>query len=148
MDSIEQAQEGSRKNERDEVSFSDDDEAVHSVRFKRKKTNTHGEGANATTGGVTVSSASGRGSGLYLDTIQRFMLDFDFEKVCSVSLSNLNVYACLVCGKYFQGKRQKKSGRLSACLSTQLGIMSLTRRHAYFLHRTRTLLPCVLSQSS
>jgi U4/U6.U5 tri-snRNP-associated protein 2 len=39
----------------------------------------------------------------YLDTIDRYMLDFDFEKVCSVSLSNLNVYACLVCGKYFQG---------------------------------------------
>lgn len=32
------------------------------------------------------------------------MLDFDFEKVCSVSLSNLNVYACLVCGKYYQGR--------------------------------------------
>lgn len=32
------------------------------------------------------------------------MLDFDFEKLCSVSLSHINVYACLVCGKYFQGK--------------------------------------------
>lgn len=32
------------------------------------------------------------------------MLDFDFEKLCSVSLSRINVYACLVCGKYFQGK--------------------------------------------
>ncbi|KAI9596851.1 hypothetical protein BDF19DRAFT_471029 [Syncephalis fuscata] len=41
---------------------------------------------------------------LYLDTINRHMLDFDFEKVCSVSLSNLNVYACLVCGKYYQGR--------------------------------------------
>ncbi|KAL7747054.1 Ubiquitin carboxyl-terminal hydrolase 10 [Sorochytrium milnesiophthora] len=41
---------------------------------------------------------------LYLDTVRRNMLDFDFEKVCSVSLSNLNVYACLVCGKYFQGR--------------------------------------------
>jgi len=40
----------------------------------------------------------------YLDTIQRSILDFDFEKVCSISLSNLNVYACLVCGKYFQGR--------------------------------------------
>ena len=39
----------------------------------------------------------------YLDTIQRTALDFDFEKVCSVTLSNVNVYACLVCGKYFQG---------------------------------------------
>ncbi|KAG0167163.1 hypothetical protein DFQ30_006319 [Apophysomyces sp. BC1015] len=41
---------------------------------------------------------------LYLDTINRHMLDFDFEKVCSVSLSHLNVYACLVCGKYYQGR--------------------------------------------
>lgn len=32
------------------------------------------------------------------------VLDFDFEKFCSISLSNLNVYACLVCGKYFQGR--------------------------------------------
>ncbi|KAL7058278.1 hypothetical protein AAHC03_017118 [Spirometra sp. Aus1] len=40
----------------------------------------------------------------YLDTINRQMLDFDFEKLCSVSLSHLNVYACLVCGKYFQGR--------------------------------------------
>ncbi|OLL23785.1 putative mRNA-splicing protein ubp10 [Neolecta irregularis DAH-3] len=43
---------------------------------------------------------------LYLDTIDRTMLDFDFEKLCSVSLSNLNVYACLVCGKYYQGRGQ------------------------------------------
>ena len=32
------------------------------------------------------------------------MLDFDFEKLCSVTMSNQNVYACLVCGKYFQGR--------------------------------------------
>ena len=41
---------------------------------------------------------------LYLDTIDRSVLDFDFEKLCSISLSNMNVYACLVCGKYFQGR--------------------------------------------
>lgn len=40
----------------------------------------------------------------YLDTIDRFVLDFDFEKLCSVSLSRINVYACLICGKYFQGR--------------------------------------------
>ncbi|CAB3397203.1 unnamed protein product [Caenorhabditis bovis] len=40
----------------------------------------------------------------YLDTIDRSVLDFDFEKLCSVSLSHLNVYACMVCGKYFQGR--------------------------------------------
>lgn len=40
----------------------------------------------------------------YLDTISRQNLDFDFEKCCSVSLSQVNVYVCLVCGKYFQGR--------------------------------------------
>lgn len=39
----------------------------------------------------------------YLDTVDRKRLDFDFEKLCSVSLSHVNVYACLICGKYFQG---------------------------------------------
>ncbi|KAF6754298.1 ubiquitin C-terminal hydrolase Ubp10 [Ephemerocybe angulata] len=45
-----------------------------------------------------------RAADLYLDTINRQVLDFDFEKVCSVSLSNINIYGCLVCGKYFQGR--------------------------------------------
>ena len=40
----------------------------------------------------------------YLDTIDRGVLDFDFEKLCSVSLSRINCYVCLVCGKYFQGR--------------------------------------------
>ena len=40
----------------------------------------------------------------YLDTVERRLLDFDFSKLCSVSLSNLNVYCCLVCGKYYQGR--------------------------------------------
>lgn len=46
-------------------------------------------------------------SDLYLDTINRGILDFDFEKLCSVSLSNINVYACLVCGKYYTGRGPK-----------------------------------------
>ena len=40
----------------------------------------------------------------FLDTINRMVLDFDFEKACSVTGNNFNVYACLVCGKYFQGR--------------------------------------------
>ncbi|XP_010252642.1 PREDICTED: U4/U6.U5 tri-snRNP-associated protein 2 [Nelumbo nucifera] len=43
----------------------------------------------------------------YLDTVNRQVLDFDFEKFCSVSLKNMNVYACLVCGKYYQGRGRK-----------------------------------------
>jgi U4/U6.U5 tri-snRNP-associated protein 2 len=40
----------------------------------------------------------------YLDTIDRHAIDFDSEKLCSVTLTNMNVYVCLVCGKYFQGR--------------------------------------------
>ena len=40
----------------------------------------------------------------FLDTVNRAVLDFDFEKCCSVTLSPLHCYACLVCGKYFQGR--------------------------------------------
>ncbi|KAK1065121.1 Ubiquitin carboxyl-terminal hydrolase 10 [Friedmanniomyces endolithicus] len=48
-----------------------------------------------------------RYSDLYLDTISRKNMDFDFEKLCSITLSNINVYACLVCGKYFSGRGTK-----------------------------------------
>ena len=40
----------------------------------------------------------------YLDTVNRQMIDFDSEKLCSITLTNMNVYVCLVCGKYFQGR--------------------------------------------
>ena len=41
----------------------------------------------------------------YLDTIQRSLLDFDFEPSCSISLeSSPHVYGCLVCGKFFRGR--------------------------------------------
>ena len=41
----------------------------------------------------------------YLDTIQRSLLDFDFEPACSVSLeSGPHIYGCLVCGKFFRGR--------------------------------------------
>jgi len=41
---------------------------------------------------------------LYFNTINRHKLDFDFEKKCQVTLSKSNVYCCLVCGKYLQGR--------------------------------------------
>ena len=38
----------------------------------------------------------------HLDIIYRGVLDFDFDKLCSMSLSMINCYTCLVYGKYFQ----------------------------------------------
>ncbi|KAK4046024.1 Ubiquitin carboxyl-terminal hydrolase 10, partial [Microbotryomycetes sp. JL201] len=46
----------------------------------------------------------GRPQDMYLDTINRSALDFDFERLCSVTLSHNHIYACLTDGKYFQGR--------------------------------------------
>lgn len=69
----------------------------------------------------------------YLDTVCRPLLDFDMAKTCSVTLSDQNVYACLVCGKFFQGR-----GKITPLYthSVQFGhfvVMSLHTGRAYCL---------------
>lgn len=61
------------------------------------------------------------GSSLQLYPCPRSVLDFDFEKLCSISLSHINVYACLVCGKYFQGE-PPRSCRSGCCLGDTQGL--------------------------
>ncbi|TPX32034.1 hypothetical protein SmJEL517_g04779 [Synchytrium microbalum] len=78
------AQNGHAQNDNDD---DEEQEELHRQRRPKKMPNTELAASN-----------------LWLDTVNRHMLDFDFEKLCSVSLTNLNVYACLVCGKYFQGR--------------------------------------------
>ncbi|AMD22345.1 HGR006Cp [Eremothecium sinecaudum] len=41
-----------------------------------------------------------------LETIDKRRLDFESEKICSVTLSKINIYCCLVCGKYLNGRNQ------------------------------------------
>lgn len=53
---------------------------------------------------VTQASQPQQYSTLYLDTVSRERLDFDMERVCSVTLTDRNIYCCLVCGQYFQGR--------------------------------------------
>ena len=40
----------------------------------------------------------------FLSTIKRHMLDFDHEKSCSITASSVNIYCCLVCGVFYQGR--------------------------------------------
>ncbi|KAI9291160.1 cysteine proteinase [Neoconidiobolus thromboides FSU 785] len=61
---------------------------------------------------------------IYLDTIDRTRLDFDFEKICCISNSNFNIYACLICGKFFQGKGK----------STQAYFHSIDEDHHVFIN--------------
>ncbi|QUC22457.1 uncharacterized protein UV8b_06698 [Ustilaginoidea virens] len=70
---------------------------------------------------------------LYLDTIDRHVLDFDFEKLCSVSLSNINVYACLVCGKYFQGRGPRSHAYFHALDQDDHVFINLETQRVYVL---------------
>lgn len=70
---------------------------------------------------------------LYLDTIDRSALDFDFEKQCSISLSNINVYACLVCGKYFQGRGPKSHAYFHALEEGHHVFVNMETKKVYVL---------------
>lgn len=60
----------------------------------------------------------------HVASVQRTALDFDFEKSCSISLATTNVYACLVCGRYFQGRGQ----------GTHAHTHALEESHHVFMH--------------
>ncbi|KAF2753087.1 cysteine proteinase [Pseudovirgaria hyperparasitica] len=70
---------------------------------------------------------------LYLDTINRSVLDFDFEKLCSVTLSNINVYACLTCGKYFQGRGPKSFAYFHALEEDHHPYINMETKRVYIL---------------
>ena len=69
----------------------------------------------------------------YIGTIKREVLDFDFEKICPISLSNINVYACLICGKYYQGRG----------LNTYAYIHSLEEDHHIFINLSDQKVYCL-----
>jgi U4/U6.U5 tri-snRNP-associated protein 2 len=70
----------------------------------------------------------------YLDTIQRSLLDFDFEPSCSVSLeSGPHVYGCLVCGKFFRGRGRQ----------TPAYTHSVDEGHYVFVHLSRGTFHCL-----
>ena len=69
----------------------------------------------------------------YLDTVDRSVLDFDMEKVCSATLSNTNVYACLVCGKFLHGRG----------LNTQCYTHSVHQEHFVFINLSTSKIYCL-----
>ncbi|KAJ1626570.1 cysteine proteinase [Pavlovales sp. CCMP2436] len=69
----------------------------------------------------------------YLDTVNRAVLDFDFEKACCVSGNNFNVYACLACGKYYQGRGK----------ATPAYLHSLQEDHHVYMNLQTGLIYCL-----
>lgn len=70
----------------------------------------------------------------YLDTVQRSLLDFDFEPSCSVSLeTGPHVYGCLVCGKFFRGRGRQ----------TPAYTHSVDEGHYVFVHLSQGTFHCL-----
>ena len=69
----------------------------------------------------------------FIDTVDRRTLDFDFEKLCSVTLVNLNCYCCLICGKYFQGRARGSPAYTHSLENGHSVYMNLTNRKIYCL---------------
>ncbi len=53
--------------------------------------------------------------------------------MCSISLSNVNVYACLVCGKYFQGRGTKSHAYFHSINEDHHVYMNLDTLKTYLL---------------
>lgn len=70
---------------------------------------------------------------LYLETVDRSQLDFDQEQICSVTLSDLNVYACLVCGKYFAGRSRTTPAFFHSLETDHHVYLNLSSLKAYIL---------------
>ncbi|KAL8292163.1 hypothetical protein RQP46_001629 [Phenoliferia psychrophenolica] len=76
---------------------------------------------------------SGRPTDLYLDTINRSALDFDFERLCSVTLSHNNIYACLTDGKFFQGRGKTSPAYAHSIAEDHHVYINLTTLKVYVL---------------
>ena len=69
----------------------------------------------------------------YINTINKNLLDFDQEKICSITLKTNNIYSCLICGKYFHGK-----GKTTPCY-----IHSLSEQHHLFINLETRAIYCL-----
>ncbi|CAK7895341.1 pre-mRNA-splicing factor Sad1p [[Candida] anglica] len=85
--------------------------------------------------GIVVESSNRH----YLETINKELLNFDYEKVCSVSLSNVNVYCCLVCGKYFQGRSRTSHAYLHAVNMDHHVFINMETLKCYILPENKEL---------
>mmetsp|Transcript_9088 Transcript_9088/g.55379 ORF Transcript_9088/g.55379 Transcript_9088/m.55379 type:complete len:591 (-) Transcript_9088:552-2324(-) len=117
---------GNRKEEGEDLVENDAKRRHVQVEMEQEHNQTHEESMAERTANRNVECP-------YLDTVNRGVLDFDFEKCCSVSLSPVNVYACLVCGKYFQGRGPKSHAYIHSLEADHHMFMKLTTGNVYCL---------------
>ncbi|PIA13973.1 cysteine proteinase [Coemansia reversa NRRL 1564] len=110
--------------------------SISPAKSEPHKLDMHDESVESTPSDSSVGSASVTSSkieNMYLDTVDRACLDFDFEQLCSVSLSNINVYACLVCGKYYQGRGKQSHAYFHSINDDHHVFINLKTLKAYVL---------------
>ncbi|GAB7359221.1 hypothetical protein MBLNU230_g5880t1 [Neophaeotheca triangularis] len=70
---------------------------------------------------------------MYLDQVERKRLDFDFEKLCSVTMVTNHIYGCLVCGKFFAGRGPKTPLYFHALENNHNVVINLETKKIYAL---------------
>lgn len=89
--------------------------------------------STTTTTATTATSSSLSTNCPYLDTVRRNVLDFDVPHICKTSLSDQNVYACLVCGQFYRGRSSKSPAFIHAVNESHFVFMKLDTGSAYCL---------------
>lgn len=93
-----------------------------------------------------IVSETKSGNTYYLDTVDRLKLDFDFEKVCLVTLSNVNVYCCLVCGTFLQGRSKSSPAYLHSINLCHRIFLNLHTEKFFILPDNYELSPNIVSR--
>ena len=87
----------------------------------------------ATMSTTTTTTTTTTSNCPYLDTVRREVLDFDVPHICKTTLSDQNVYACLVCGQFFRGRGEKSPAFIHAVNESHFVYLKLDTRRAYCL---------------
>jgi U4/U6.U5 tri-snRNP-associated protein 2 len=119
-----------RREDRERLDIDGGDEAVHA---ELEEAGATPDAEDAVTAAWKQAAPADGYDDLYLDTIDRKVLDFDFEKLCSVTLSNINVYACLVCGKYYQGRGPRSQAYFHALEDDHHVYVNMETKKVYVL---------------
>ena len=87
----------------------DDDDDDDDEKKSKSKSHHHHSSTEMTSSSANTMMQQKAAYNYYLELsfVNRHLLDFDFEKRCSVSLVKDNCYCCLTCGQFFAGRGSK-----------------------------------------
>ena len=104
---------------------------------KRKYSDVEAKDMESSVGLEQIKATQAKGKEVmkcpYLDTVNLQLIDFDSENLCSVTLSNMNVYCCLVCGKFFQGRGKSTQAFTHSVQCSHFVFMNLESARFYCL---------------